>query len=156
MRTHKSDVFAVEFCCWSCCLDLPQCLTHGCHWFPHAGDSELPFTTQSTWGSIMHSHVSLKIGTIWTTTWMSIFPAQLLPWFASLCLWFRGGVCERWWDLAQFLRISSAADRTFCTTLETSDTYSEELLNLCPSPPARSKWSAAIPLKEQTHWLAYG
>lgn len=117
IRKYKSDVFAVKFPDEPLVWASPDASHMAAALLvPCAGSSGLPFMPRSVQGSIMHLHVFLKIGTIWTTTWMSFFFflhsfSHDLP--ACVCDWGGGDVCERWWDVAQVFCISNATDRTF-------------------------------------------
>lgn len=117
IRKYKSDVSAVKFPAKSLVWASPQCLMHGCC---SAGSlcwqqwTDCPSCLGACRAQLCTYMSSSKLAPSVPPPECHFFPAQLLTWFASLCLWFGGGdMCERWWDLAQVFCISSATDRTF-------------------------------------------
>lgn len=137
IKKYKSDVFAVKFPDESLIWASPDasCMAAALL-VPCAGSSGLPFMPRSVQGSIMHLHVFLKLAPSGPPPECHFFSCTASHMICQLVFVIRRGrdVCERWWDLAQVFCRSNATDRTFiwdlidlCPSVETCDTYSEEL-----------------------------
>lgn len=153
IRKYKSDVSAVKFpanllsgpCPNASCMAAAVLV-------PCAGSSGLPFMPRSLQGSIMHLYVFLKIGTIWTTTWMSFFSCTASHMICQLVfvIWREGYVRKVVRSGTGFLHKQCHWQNfyldliDFCTSSETCDTSSEEL----PKSVSTSNRAKFIPLKE--------